>query len=520
MTADAEAGPDNTGAEDSNSEDVEHLDPAPEKTGWKAHPARVIVLRWLLLIGCVVVAFFPTWKRVLEEASNGAITAYIFVLPFLAAVAAQGVARRRAGELPIHDRQTDVIVGCLALLASIAVKALWLPRYSEQYALAHLDVLSALVFFFGGAILLFGLRPVGRFWSVWLLLLALSPLMYRLVAINAGGSRFAYGAVLVVLGGVAGAIAVGRTRRRAWLGFVCTVATGFAVLAFILALWPRIDVVLMQLIPTVGASMVIGVGFYLLSRRGESKRPLPKGMSSSSAKRSPSSAIMVIVAAVILLALPLPQTTAIPDTAGPPGSTSVPLAPPTGWNRTALQSYDWVRSYFGQTATLTRQTMKAEEGNPEWDIESRPRTVVVDVLSTTNRASLAIYPESTLYRLSNTRTSDSLQVPLGHGVTGTLYTSVSDALLLTWTKLVFTWVRGDVTQRVTIISVDNHEDGATFPRPIPSMASNIGTSLATFLRGNSIIADTEPEYKDRTLLTSFGTGLVRAQWNIDTRGGQ
>lgn len=475
-------------------------------------PVSVIFFYWVVLVVCVGIATYPTGERLVQEAADGAITSYIFVLPFLAAVAAQGIARRRAGELPIHDRQTDIIVGGLALLAAVAIKALWVPRYVEQYQLSHLDVLAGLVFFLGATILLFGLRPVGRFWSVWLLLLALSPLTYRMVAIAAGGSRFAYGAVLVLLAGLAGAIAVGRTRRRALAGFVCSVAIGFVILAAMLETFPDLHIVWLQLIPTVGSAALVGTGFYLVARRGESMRPLSRPVAPVTAKRSISSVVTVVVASVILFVIPIPEQTVIASTPGPPGPSGDPLIVPDGWTQTGTEHFDWVKSYFGQRSSLNRQIMRAVEGNPAWDLQSRPRTVVVDVLTTANRASLGVYPESTLYRLSNTRTSDTLPVKLGHDIVGSLYTSVSDGLLLTWTKLVFTWVRGDVTQRVTVISVDNHEPDADFPQPMPSMASNLGTSLAIFLRGNTIATDDDPDYKDLGLLTSFGTELVQAQW--------
>ncbi|MGB7235871.1 MAG: hypothetical protein WBD41_07765, partial [Rhodococcus sp. (in: high G+C Gram-positive bacteria)] len=380
------------------------------------------------------------------------------------------------------------------------------------YQLSHLDVLAGLVFFLGAAILLFGLRPVGRFWSVWLLLLALSPLGYRMVAITAGGSRFAYGAVLVLLAGAATAIAVGRTFRRGLAGFVCSVATGLVVLAAMLAKWPNVHIAWLQLIPTVGAAALVGIGFYLVARRGESIRPLARPVAPVTAKRSLSSVVTVVVASVILFMIPIPEQLVIASTPGPPGPVSEPLIVPDGWTQTGTEDFDWVRSYFGQKSSLNRQVMRAVEGNPAWDLQSRPRTVVVDVLTTTNRASLGVYPESTLYRLSNTRSSDPLSAKLGHDVYGSLYTSVSDALLLTWTKLVFTWVRGDFTQRVTVISVDNHEPDADFPQPMPSMASNLGTSLAIFLRGNTIATDDDPDYKDQGLLTSFAIDLIHAQW--------
>lgn len=492
------------------------IEPSRSLTRWlqSRSPVDVLIFRWVVLVGCLVLAFFPTWVRLAREVADGAITAYIFVLPLLALVAAQGVARRRADELPIHDRQTDHIVGGMALLAAIAIKALWLPRYADQYELAHLDVLAALTFFFGGAILMFGLRPVGRFWSVWLLLLALSPFGYRLVAISFGGGQFAYAAVMVILAGIAGAIAVGRARSRGWLGLACTVLPGFAVAATMSTLWPQIAIVWLQLVPTVGAASVTGFVFYLAARRGRSDERRPRRISTPTAKWSPSSKIVAIGAAAILAVVPLPDRAGLASVAGPPGSVSNSLEPPVGFTRTGTEQFDWVRAFFGTQSSLVRQTMRADDGNPAWDVRSRPRTVVVDVLSTTDRASLAVFPESTLYRLSNTRTSRTLTIDLGRGVTGSLYTSVSDALLLTWTKLVFHWDRGSYTQRVTIISVDNHDEDAAFPQPMPSMTSNLGTSVGAFLRGNAISIDDDPEYKDRDLLGTFGTGLVRQQWAL------
>jgi hypothetical protein len=488
--------------------DADQPTPAPA-----VQSVRSIAIRWSVLGVCLVVAFFPTWHRLAQEALDGAITAYVFLLPPLAALAAQGVARRRTAELPIHDRQTDNICGGMGLLVAIAIEGLWLPRYADQYALLHLDVLAGVLFTLSGAILLFGLRPVGRFWSVWVLLLLLTPLTYRMIAIALGGGRFAYGSVIVLLAGVAGGIAVGRTRRRGVMGFLTTVAVGFTVLWVMLAIWPTVHIAVLQTVSAVGSASATGVFYFLYSRRGQPKRYLPGPISKMSAKRSISAKVSIAVASIVLLLLPLPTTASAAIPVGPDRSAGAPLLAPSGWSSTGVETYPWVRAFFGRSSTLTRQVLRADEGNPDWDIRSRPRTVVVDSLSTTNRASLVVYPESTLYRLTDTRTSEPLSVRLGHDVVGSLYTSVDDKLLLTWTKLVFEWELSGVTQRVTVISVDDHDDGATFPVLAPSMASNLGSSISTFLRGNNIASNDDPDYKDLSLLTAVGTALVSAQWN-------
>ncbi|WP_027507154.1 hypothetical protein [Rhodococcus sp. UNC23MFCrub1.1] len=480
---------------------------------------RSLVVRWTVLIAAVVLAFLPTWRRLAVEASGGAVSGYLFVVPLLAVVAGQGIARRRAGELPIHDRQTDVIVGGLGALAAVAVQALWLPRYADQYALLHIDVAAAGIFAISAAILLFGLRPVGRFWPLVVLVIALSPVLYRTVAVTLGGSRFAYGLVLVLVAGAAGGIAVGRTAARGVAGFLVTVAVGVALLRAVLAVSPTIHILWLQLIPTVGASAVAGTAFYLHARRGTTKRVLTRPVQNPSATSTRSSVLTVAVVAAVLVTLPLPNTPVPPSVAGPPGPPAATLAVPVGWRQIQDETFPWVRSFFGQGATLTRQEWQAAAVNPAWDGKGRPRTVMVDTLGTTNGASLGVYPERTLYRLSSTRTSPSLRIDLGRDITGSLYTSVDDALLLTWTKLVFEWVRGPVFQRVTVVSVDNHDPDAQFPIPEPSMASNLSALAAVFLRGNTVVGDDRPDYADADLLTTVGRDLVAAQWPPAPMGG-
>lgn len=473
-------------------------------------PTTKITGRWIGLLICTIVAYWPSWSRLLAETTRGTVMGYVFVLPFLAIIAAQGLARRRAGELPIHDRQTDNIVGGLGLLFALAIKALWMPRYADQYQLLHLDLLSCLIFVASGSVLLFGLRPVGRFWPVWLLLLALNPLVYRMAAIQMGGTRFDYGLVMVLLAGLAGAIAVARTSRRAMAGAAVTIALGAVILWCTLRIAPGAKMFWIQLVPTLTASALAGTAFYLLARRGVSKKVMDGPLQATKTKRPTDSIAVILVATIVLFFVPLPVDSTPDISPGPAITAAIPPIP-AGWTLDSVQEFDWVASYFGSTASLIRQTVTATEPNPAWDADDRPRTLVVDTLDTASVASLGVYPESTMYKLTNTRTSPVVEVDLGHGVVAEMHTSVNEAILVTWTKLVFTWQRGDVAERVTIIAVDNHQPDAVFPEPSPSMASNLGTLFAVFLRGNQIVQDADPDYKDRDLLTAFGTALVDTQ---------
>ncbi|MDX5452302.1 MAG: hypothetical protein LPK27_06045, partial [Rhodococcus sp. (in: high G+C Gram-positive bacteria)] len=73
--------------------------------------------------------------------------------------------------------------------------------------------------------------------------------------------------------------------------------------------------------------------------------------------------------------------------------------------------------------------------------------------------------------------------------------------------------RGDaLAQRVSLLTVDNHELDAPFPQPTPNMASNARALRSVFLRGRASVEDSDPEYKDLDMLTEVGRELVEAQW--------
>jgi peptidoglycan/LPS O-acetylase OafA/YrhL len=77
---------------------------------------------------------------------------------------------------------------------------------------------------------------------------------------------------------LATAIAVGRTRQRAMTGAALTFAVGGAILLVLVNFWPDAPVMVYQQTPTLIATVVVSLGLFVYSRRGEKKHPLERSI--------------------------------------------------------------------------------------------------------------------------------------------------------------------------------------------------------------------------------------------------
>lgn len=475
------------------------------------HPVHRLIIRWTIIVVLTVIAFWSTFASLFEEAYAGSLIGYIFAIPWLALLAAQGVARRRSGELPIHDRQTDLIIGFMGLVLALLFKGVLVGRYADQYHLIHLDFLAMWLFFVSAAVVMFGLRPVTRFALVWLLLLAIFPLPFRILVISLGGTRYAAGFILVVVAAGATALAVGRTRRRGLIGAASTLVVGTIILLVMMVFFPTAPVMAYSQIPALFATALVCEVMYLYSRRGEPKRPLDRPINPLSAKTLVLALSMVIVTALGLALISLPKSSAPPVVRDNALEFGTPLITPAGWQTTDVTEYDFVKRFFGRNSLLIRQKMVAEQGNPAWDKLSRPRTVMVDSVTTIRPVTFSVYPDNVIYDMAATRTSQGRKIDLGNDVIGEIFTVVDDTLLVTWTKLTWTWRNSTAAQRVTLITVDNHDADAPFPRPEDALVSNLNTLFTVLIRGNAVVKNNSPNFKDAGLVTVLGRELVAAQ---------
>lgn len=498
------------------SEDVESAATAEEPRtsrfyAFLGHPYTRVSLRWLLIVVLTLVAFWPSLVSLYDSTRGNSLNGYVWLVPLAGVLAAQGVARRPRTQLPIHDRQTDVIVGVMGLVFALLLCGVLTRRYGMWFQLVRFDLLGMWVFVFSCAIVLFGLRPAGRYLGVWVLTLMVFTLPYQIVVIVLGGSRLAAGAVALIIAGWATALAVGRTTRRALVGAGLAWAVGLAVLLVINFRFPSAPVFVYQAVPTLTAIVLVACVMFAFARRGGRMRTASRAVASPATTNVWRVVPLLVAVAAVLTLVKLPAQGTPPSMRFDALEITGPLMAPAGWRLAETEEYPWVKRLHGKSAMLTRQRMVADVGNPQWDKLSRPRTVIVDNVYTQRPFSFFVYPAKVLYDVTATRLSQVRRVDLGYGVIGELMSGVDDNLHVTWNMLQWTWLNRDRAQRILVFTVDNHDDDAPFPEPSGALLPTLNTLLTVLFRGNSAVDDTNPEFKDADLLEVFGRDIVAAQ---------
>lgn len=468
-----------------------------------------LTARWIFISLATAFAFRKTIASLIVSTEAGSLNGYLWLMPIAAILATIGVARRERTELPIHDRQTDIIVGILALVFALMLQGVLLHRYELYFHLLRIDVGAMWFFLAGSCVILFGLRPVIRFVGVWLLLMMSFPIGYHLSVITFGGNRASAGMASLAIAAAATAVSVGRTLSRALVGALGALVIGSTMLAAMIVFTPNAPLLVFQLGPALLSMVLVGLVLYLFARRGLPKLVLGRKLEPLAAGQIWAGMPLVLVTAVFLSMVNLPESAAaVPVEKMTFGR---PLAAPAGWHQTDEVQYHWVQRVYGRDANLIRQTFVADAGNRDWDKFARPREVVVDSTSTWHPFSLQVYPTALLYDESSSRISDPRSVNLGHGVLGSMVTVVDDKRFLTYNLLTWSWGEHDAAQRVVVAAVDNHEADVVFPEPVGGFSSTLRTMISVLFRGNQATWDSDPTFKDEGLLTHFGTTLVEAQ---------
>ena len=473
------------------------------------HPVTRMVLRWGYIALLTALAFHRTLASAWGTMLAGGFGAYVWFVPIAALLAAIGIARRSRVELPIHDRQTDIIVATLGLVMALLLHAVLLPRYSLYFYLLRLDLVAMWLFIVSAGVALFGLRPITRFGWAWIVLFMMFPLPYYLLVILLGGNRISAGVGTMVIAATATSVAVGRNTTRAVVGSTLAWLTGLAMLGGMAVFLPNASPQVYQYVPAFSSICLVGSLMFLAARRGAPKHVLGRKLEPLAARQIWSAVPLLLVVAVLLSLVRLPSVGIAPVVRVNSMDFTEPLRAPPGWRILETEHYDWVTRFYGRGAVLTRQKMVSEAGNARYDKYSRPRTVMVDSITTLRPASLKVYPSRMLYRVSGIRVSASRPVDLGYGVPADLFSVVDDQILVSWDGLQWTWTNGTVGRRVVVIAIDNHEDWAPFPQPTGGVAATLNSMFTVLFRGNSAVDDEHPNIKDDDLLTEFGHAVVR-----------
>lgn len=475
------------------------------------NPALVVTLRWLLILAATAVGFWSTLASLVVEMRSGTLITYLPAAIVLVVIAATGISWRRGTELPIRDRQTDVIVGIIIVVIAVTFKVMNL-RYAKVYLVTHVDLLALWLFVLGSCALAFGLRPVARYRWAWLLLLMIFPLPYRLITLSLHGGALVAGGVMVAFGAAATAVAVGRTAARAWVGAGIALGVGTLILLAV-RMWHPFALVWYQTLPAVGASLVAAAILYLDYRRrhGDSWSPLGRSMYPVDVERMGRPLWVIVVVAIGLFFVPVPSVGDWPNTYVAGLNTTPPLVVPPTWVSGQVSEYDWVSRLYGRDSTMVVQDLRQARGSIAYDKFARPRKVVANSIETRFAESLEVYPAMFVYDLVGNRFSKSVPISLPHGVTGYLQTVVNDSNYLTYNRIYWDWTNGTTTQQVTLLSVDNHDDDAPFPSPDMTVARNMNSFFTVLARGNSVTVDLDPQFKDKDLLVECATDLINAQ---------
>lgn len=458
-----------------------------------------------------VLGFWHTLAALAAGMEALSLTTYLPAALVLVLIAAGGVSLRFHSELPIYDRQTDVIVGGVLLLVALAMSGLMTGRFAQTYLFSQIDVLPMGVFVVGSCIMLFGLRPAGRYRWVWVLGLFFMPAPYRLVVLSLGGSNAAAAAVMIAFTGAATAVATGRTRRRGLTAALIAMMTGVATVVALLV-FTDAKTFVYQTVPSLTGAIVACAVMYVDHRRGlDSWAPLSRPSESLKVRTPVRSGLFILAVATGIFFVPIPvyNLSAGPLIHGFDTRDEVPI--PAGWRLESAETYGWVSRLYGPRASLTRDYLVQNAGSPLWDNESRPRRIVVDSIVTDRPGSLAVYPPSFVYRTSKFRTSNPQLIDLPAGLTGKLRTVIDDEHFLTYNLLSWIWRDSRLTERVTLMSVDDHRPTAVFLRPESSLGGNVAAMFTILFRGNAVTQDSAPQFKDRALLLGLADQIIAAQ---------
>lgn len=467
---------------------------------------RIYLLRALVVIACIGIGFADTFRLLAYGLRVGAAGYSVLVL-MMSFVLFVGLDRKRARALNIHDREVDYIIGGLAVLLAITIKAQLLPRFLEWESILRLDYLAMIVLAFGVCGLIFGMRSTLNYGPGWILLFCYNAPVFLMVSVAFGNGY--WGTTTAEIIGMSLAVMVASNRDVVQSIYFGLLNFGFGLIFAAAMYFATNGSRYLVHIPIILALITV----VLLSTRGDLRQWMIHRREPTVKNTKPALGIIVVVT-LVLAYFPVPGFQYVMEfpQAGPQTASAPGMQVSRDWEVVGATEYPWASRFFGPNSTLLRQRVVAREYNPEWDLDGRNRTVMVDSLRTKASYQARTFGNETLYSTLSGRRSDYQDVDLGYGITGQVYEVLDETDFLSYTKLVFEWRRGDgTTEKVTVIAVDDHRPEAKFPQLVPSIPRMFIQVLTVLFRGNAVTRVQNPELKDLGLVTEVAQGIVQAE---------
>ncbi len=142
---------------------------------------RRLQLRLAAVAAAILVCYHTSLWTLVRGLTVDTPLAYIGLVPFVAAALGWFLSRPRDGELDIHDRHLDMIVGVPMVTVALIALVVLPPRMGTVYWLYRIDLLTLPLFVGGAVAVAFGVRMLWRVRAAVLFLLVAWPVPLRAV---------------------------------------------------------------------------------------------------------------------------------------------------------------------------------------------------------------------------------------------------------------------------------------------------------------------------------------------------
>jgi len=185
-----------------------------------------------------------------------------------------------------------------------------------------------------------------------------------------------------------------------------------------------------------------------------------------------------------------------------------------GWSLGQVDTYPWVRQYFGPDASWTRYEYDWQAASPNASTFKSDQPVLMDVISTSNLTAFSTYGLEDCYRFHNYTVLDARSVDLGGGVVGQALAYHNPLTQTDWLAVYWQWPvlggGGDRYERVVINMLNPDPSQLSAPPLSTNAATSAGLSLEGWLWGANSGGLGDAMTRARDFLIGFSQQVVAA----------